>query len=98
VSVKFQITLPDSLAAQIQVAARRLKVPRAEFIRDCVEQRLRELNGRRRRGDPFASITGIVDTDETDLASRIDEIVYGTDPPEMKGWLPPFVRHDRVRR
>lgn len=97
-SVKFQITLPDSLAAQISVAARRLKVPRAEFIRDCVEQRLRELNGRRPPQDPFASIRGILDSDETDLSTRVDEIVYGTDPPEMKGWLPPFVRHDRVRR
>jgi len=35
-SVKFQITLPDALATQIQIAARRLKVPRAEFIRDAV--------------------------------------------------------------
>jgi metal-responsive CopG/Arc/MetJ family transcriptional regulator len=98
VSVKFQITLPDPLAAQIQITARRLRVPRAEFIRDCVEHRLRELKNSKRPWDPFASITGIADTDETDLSSRVDEIVYGTDPPEMKGWLPPFVRHDRVRR
>ncbi len=96
-SVKFQITLPDALAAQIRVAARRAKVPRAEFIRECVQERLRDLNGRRPGGDPFASIRGIVDSDETDLSSRVDEIVYGADPPEMKGWLPPFVRHDRVR-
>lgn len=97
-SVKFQITLPDALATQIQIAARRLKVPRAEFIRDAVAQRLRELNNREPDWDPFASIRGIADTEETDLSSRVDEIVYGTDPPEMKGWLPPFVRHDRVRR
>lgn len=95
-SVKFQITLPDRLAAQIQVAARRAKVSRAEYIRDCVEERLRETDGRRPSTDPLASITGIGDSEETDLASRVDEILYGTDPPEMKGWLPPFVRHDSV--
>lgn len=95
-SVKFQITLPDGLAARIQAAARRLKVSRAEYIRDCVEERLRELRGPGLDGDPLASITGICDSEETDLSSRVDEIVYGTDPPEMKGWLPPFVRHDSL--
>jgi len=95
VSVKFQITLPDRLAADLKVAAKRLKVPRAEFVRDCLEVRLREVKNRKRT-DPLASITGICDSDETDLSSRVDEIVYGTDPPEMKGWLPPFDRHFRT--
>lgn len=84
-SVKFQITLPETLAADLKITARRLKVPRAQFVRDCVEHRLRELKNSKRQWDPFASIRGIVDTDETDLSSRVDEIVYGADPQARVG-------------
>jgi len=78
-SVKFQIVLPETLAADLKITARRLKIPRAQLIRDSLEWRLRELKNTKFK-DPFASITGIADTEETDLSSRVDEIVYGGGP------------------
>ena len=74
-SVKFQITLPDTLAARLKRAAAQQKVPLAQFIRETMEERLRRASAPRNR-DPFASITGLVDSDETDLSSRVDEILY----------------------
>jgi len=75
VSVKFQITLPDDLALALKQAASREKLPLAQFIRETMESRLRQ----RRSvgsGDPFASITGLVDAPDTDLSERVDEILY----------------------
>ena len=74
-SVKFQITLPDDMAAALKQAAAKEKVPLAQLIRETMEERLRETR-RRRKKDPFAAIRGILDTDETDLAARVDEILY----------------------
>jgi hypothetical protein len=78
-SVKYQITLPGSLAAELKATAARLKIPLAKLIRDTMQQRLSELRSRE-RGDPFASITGIVNSGETDLSQRVDEILYGGSP------------------
>lgn len=78
-SVKFQVTLPETLAADLKRTAKRLKIPRAQFIREAIERRLRELKNTK-FNDPFASITGIADTEETDLSGRVDEIVYGGGP------------------
>lgn len=49
-SVKFQMTIPDGLAARLKREAAR---------------------------NPFASITNLVDSEETDLSTRVDEILYG---------------------
>lgn len=74
-SVKFQITLPDDLAMELKAAAARQKMPLARFTRETMEARLRE--SRSKRGaHPFAAICGIVDAPETDLAARVDEILY----------------------
>ena len=75
-SVKFQITLPDDLAADLRSTAERMNVPLAEFIRNTMEQRLAQLRQRERK-DPFASITGIVKCDEPDLSLRVDTVLYG---------------------
>jgi metal-responsive CopG/Arc/MetJ family transcriptional regulator len=75
-SVKFQITLPDDLAVALKRAAVREKVPLAQLIRETMKARLRERKSTA-KGDPFASIDGIVDSEETDLSSRVDEILYG---------------------
>jgi hypothetical protein len=78
VSVKYQITLPDDLALELKQTAARLKIPLAQFIRESMEQRLRATPGRRKTKSehPLASIIGLVDSAETDLASRVDEILY----------------------
>ena len=73
-SHKFQITLPEDLAAELKQEATKQGIPLAEFIRQTMRERMREAASR--QSDPFASITGIVDGPETDLSSRIDEILY----------------------
>jgi hypothetical protein len=73
-STKFQVTFPDSLMAQLRRESKRLDISVAEFVRQSTETSLR---AKKRTGgfvDPFASITGIVNSNETDLASRVDEI------------------------
>jgi hypothetical protein len=73
-STKFQVTFPDPLMTQLKREARRLEISVAEFVRQSAEVSLRAQ--RRTSGfvDPFASITGIVDSRDKDLASRVDEI------------------------
>lgn len=78
VSVKYQITLPDDLALQLKQTAARLKIPMAQFIRETMEQRLQATKAERKTEwkHPLANIIGIVDSEETDLAARVDEILY----------------------
>jgi len=73
-SVKFQITLPDDLALAMKQAASREKLPLAQFIRETMQIRLRRRPAT--GGDPFASITNLVDAPDTDLSESIDEILY----------------------
>ena len=76
-SHKFQITLPDDLAAELRKAAAGRGIPLAEFIRQVMRENLRQSRSRSRdQRNPLASIAGIVDREETDLASRVDDILY----------------------
>ena len=75
-SVKYQITLPENLASEMKSVAARLRIPLAQFIRETVEERLHKVKSDN-SDDPFKAITGLVDTNETDLASRVDEVLYG---------------------
>ena len=76
-SVKYQITLPDPLAEEMRAAATRLKIPLAQFIRETMEDKLRELKSKRRKDQPLAWMRKLrVDIPDTDLASRVDEILY----------------------
>jgi hypothetical protein len=74
-SVKFQITLHEGMAEELKSAAARLGVPLAQFIRETMAARLREVKSAKPR-DPFAWMDGLADAGETDLASRVDEILY----------------------
>jgi len=74
-SVKFQITLPGDLAVELKQAAAREKLPLAQFIRETMVIRLRQPRAAS-GGDPFASITGLVDAPDTDLSESVDEILY----------------------
>jgi hypothetical protein len=74
-SVKFQITLPSDLAVELKQAASREKLPLAQFIRETMVIRLRA-NRPAAGGDPFASITNLVDAPDTDLSESVDEILY----------------------
>jgi len=47
----------------------------AEFIHRTVTDRLRDFPRGSKR-DPFDAITSLVDSDETDLASHVDQILY----------------------
>jgi hypothetical protein len=74
-SVKFQITLPERLAIELKQAAAKRNVSLARFIRDTMEERLRQPRGGL-GGDPFDTITDLVECEETDLASRVNETLY----------------------
>ena len=76
-SVKYQITLPEPLAEEMRAAAARLKVPLAQFIRETMEDKLRDLKSRKRKERPLEWMEKLrVDIPDTDLSSRIDEILY----------------------
>jgi hypothetical protein len=75
-SVKFQITVPEPLIAEWKQAAEVTGISVAELIRQTMTDRLRG-NAQCKRNDPFEAITDLVDSAETDLAGRIDEVLYG---------------------
>jgi hypothetical protein len=74
-SVKFQITVAEPVIAEWKRAAEVTGISVAELIRQTMTDRLRA-NDRRSRTDPFEAITDLVDSAETDLAGRIDEVLY----------------------
>ncbi len=76
-SVKYQITLPERLAEEMRATAARLKVPLAQFIRETMEDKLRDLKSRKRKERPLEWMEKLrVDIPDTDLSSRVDEILY----------------------
>ena len=76
-SIKYQITLPEPLADEMRVTAAKLKIPLAQFIRETVEAKLRELKAQDSNRRPLEWMEKLrVDIPDTDLASRIDEILY----------------------
>ncbi len=79
-STKLQITLPEPLLTEIKAAAAGEGVPLAEFIRESVRERLRKRQSSRPKKSFWESINSIVDSEETDLSMRVDEILYGGDP------------------
>ena len=74
-SVKVQVTLPEPLLAQLKRESQKMGISVAELIRQTLGDRLRKRHRPAKR-DPFAAITGLVDSDETDLSSRVDEVLY----------------------
>ena len=64
-------------SVRLKDAAARQRIPLAEFIRETMEERLRGMAAGEASKDPFANIRDLVDSPETDLASRVDEILYG---------------------
>ena len=76
-SVKYQITLPEQLAEEMRATAARLKVPMAQFIRETIEDKLRDMKSRKRKEPPLEWMRGMAKgVKDTDLAARIDEILY----------------------
>ncbi len=75
-SIKFQITLPEDLAAELKAAAAKRGASLAQFIREAMEEKLREAKTGK-SSDPFAWMDCLVPIDETDLAARVDEVLYG---------------------
>ncbi|MCP5114165.1 MAG: hypothetical protein GY953_25320 [bacterium] len=75
-SVKFQITLPEKLAAELKTAAAKREIPLAQFIRETMEEQLRTAK-QPRLTDPLSWMDGLANIDDTDLSSRVDEILYG---------------------
>lgn len=74
-SVKYQIVLPDALAVELKRVAEKLKIPRSQLIRDAVEARLKAYRAPRVQ-DPFSNITGLVESGDRDVSTRVDEILY----------------------
>jgi hypothetical protein len=76
-SLKFQVTLPGELASEMKSTAAQLKIPLAQFIRETMQDRLRELKAQRKSEPPFEWMKKLrVEIPDTDLASRVDEILY----------------------
>ena len=80
-ATKFQITFQEDFVEEARSVAARLRIPLAQFIRESMQQRMNELR-QEKRGTPrfLERFSGVIDTGETDLASRVDEILYGDDP------------------
>jgi hypothetical protein len=75
-SVKFHFTLPKLMMVELKRSANAMGVSVAELIRQTMQSQLRKV-GPKGKSDPFDSITALVDSDETGLANRIDEVLYG---------------------
>jgi len=76
-SLKFQVTLPDELANEMRTTAARLEIPLAQFIRETMQERLRELKKGGKKERPLDWMRRMrIDIPDTDLASRVDEILY----------------------
>jgi len=76
-SLKFQVTLPGELASEMKATAAQLRIPLAQFIRETMQDRLRELKAQRKDEAPFEWMKKLrVDIPDTDLASRVDEFLY----------------------
>ncbi len=71
--IKFQITVPEGQMAEWKRSAALNGVSVAELIRQTMSESLR---AKPTATDPFESITGLADALDTDLASRVDEILY----------------------
>ena len=68
--------MPERLAKEMCATGARLKVPMAQFIRETMEDKLRDLKSRKRKEHPLAWMRGMAKgIKDTDLASRIDEIL-----------------------
>jgi hypothetical protein len=76
-SVKFQITLPESLFTELRLEAGRRDIPVAEFIRNTMRRELKADRKRVNEAGPLAWLDQIQVDDEPDVSSRIDEILYG---------------------
>ena len=61
--------------AELKHAAEKMGLSAAELIRQTMTDRLRTRN-EGGKIDPFDSITGLVDSEESDLASQVDQILY----------------------
>lgn len=69
--------MPEPLAEEMRSTAQRLKIPLAQFIRETMEDKLRELKSRKRKTGPLDWMKGMAKgIKDTDLASRVDEILY----------------------
>ena len=78
---KFQMVLPDELGSRLRSAAMRQRIPLAQFIRDTMEKRVRELESEGNRPHLFQRLSGMgAGIADTDLSERVDDILYGTEP------------------
>ncbi len=79
-SVKFQMVLPEDLAARMKAVAAAKKIPLAQYVRETMEERIK--NESRPDGmHLFEWLRGRgTDIKEADLAARVDEYLYGGDP------------------
>ena len=76
-STKFQVTLPVELATELKAAAQIRGIPLAEWIRMTMERELRQPTSPR-NGSFFEWLQNTtIDDPETNVSSRIDEILYG---------------------
>lgn len=75
-SVKFQMVLPDDLASRLKHEAASMEIPLAEFVRQTMEEKL-SARAKSKKRRPLDGIVGILKSGESDLAARVDEILYG---------------------
>ncbi len=80
--------MPEPLIAECRQAAEVAGISVAELIRQTMTDRLRG-NAQRKRTDPFAAITDLVDAAETDLGERIDEVLYARESSSIRAITSP---------
>ena len=77
-SVKFQLTLPDALAGELKREAQPRNTPLAEWIRQTMDNELREQRSQSSR-DALEWLGQLaVSEPEADVAARVDELLYGS--------------------
>lgn len=77
-SVKFQMVLPDDLAEDLKRKAAALDIPAAQLVRESVRLRLNQLSEEKGK-HPFGDLIGLAKMSESDLSTRVDEVVYDED-------------------
>ncbi|HTP85486.1 MAG TPA: hypothetical protein VMJ34_00995 [Bryobacteraceae bacterium] len=83
-ATKFQVTFPEAFVVEARTVAARLRIPLAQFIRESMQLRMNELRNEDEGARPrfFDRFDGVIDTAETDLSTRVDDILYGDEPNE----------------
>ena len=75
-ATKFQVTMPIDFAEELKLAAQKLGIPLAEWIRATMQTELKRQRERESKPATHWLCEMEID-DDPDVSSRIDQILYG---------------------